>query len=159
MDLAGQSEFGSLIGREGRLVRVEVSGPDRRAAARWADSVRVRLRGVPGLVDVRESNAGLQPVVELTLERERIAARGLSIDAVATTIAGGLGGVEASDLRETDRRTPIRVRYAGRLNEDLQAALSATVDGVPVGQFVRVREVQDPVEVVRVNQRDRRAHV
>ncbi len=153
VDLAGQSEFGSLIGREGRLVRVEVSGPDRLATARWSDSVRLRLHGVPGLVDVRESNAGLQPVVELTLERERIATRGLSIDAVATTIAGGLGGVEASDLRETDRRTPIRVRYAGALNEDLTAALAATVDGVPVGQLVRVQEVQDPVEVVRVNQR------
>jgi len=153
VDLAGQSEFGSLIGREGRLVRVEVSGPDRVAAASWADSVRQRLKGVPGLVDVRESNAGLQPVVELTLERDRIASRGLSIDAVANTIAGGLGGVAASDLRETDRRTPIRVRYAGALNEDLAAALAATVDGVPVGQFVRVAEVQDPVEVVRVNQR------
>ena len=27
LDLAGQSEFGSLIGREGRIVRVEVSAP------------------------------------------------------------------------------------------------------------------------------------
>jgi HAE1 family hydrophobic/amphiphilic exporter-1 len=153
LDLAGQSEFGSLIGREGRLIRVEVSAPDRPTAARWAAEARTRLAQVEGLTDVRDAYAGTQPVIELGLERERIALHGLSTDLVASTIAGGLGGVEASELRETDRRTPIRVRYAGSANEDLATALAATVRGVPVGQLVSVREVQDPVEVVRVNQR------
>jgi HAE1 family hydrophobic/amphiphilic exporter-1 len=153
IDLAGQSEFGSLIGREGRLMRVEVSAADRRVAERWADSARTLLRGLPGLSDVRDAYAGTQPVVELGLERERIALRGLSVDQVASAVAGGLGGVSASELRETDRRTPIRVRYAGSANEDLATALAATVGGVPVGQLVSVREVRDPVEVVRVDQR------
>ena len=153
IDLAGQSEFGSLIGREGRLVRVEVSAPERMAAQRWADSAGILLRALPGLVDVRSAHAGTQPVVELALERDRIVRQGLTVDEVASTIAGGLGGIAASDLRETDKRTPIRVRYAGRGNEDLATALAATVHGVPVGQLVRVHEVQDPVEVVRVNQR------
>ncbi|MEO8635138.1 MAG: efflux RND transporter permease subunit [Gemmatimonadales bacterium] len=153
IDLAGQSEFGSLIGREGRLVRVEVSAPERQAAQRWADSAGTRLRALPGLVDVRSAHAGTQPVVELALERDRIVRQGLTVDEVANTIAGGLGGIAATELRETDKRTPIRVRYAGTGNEDLATALAATVRGVPVGQLVRVREVQDPVEVVRVNQR------
>ncbi len=153
IDLAGQSEFGSLIGREGRLIRVEVSAPDRAAAARWADSARVALHGLTQLTDVRDAYAGTQPVVELALERGRIAERGLSIDAVASALAGGLGGVKASELRETDRRTPIRVRYAGDGNEDLATALAATVGGIPVQQLVTAREVRDPVEVVRVDQR------
>jgi len=153
IDLAGQSEFGSLIGREGRLVRVEVSAPERQLAQRWADSAGTRLRNLPGLVDVRSAHAGTQPVIELALERDRIVRQGLTVDEVANTIAGGLGGIAASELRETDKRTPIRVRYAGVGNEDLATALAATVRGVPVGQLVRVHEVQDPVEVVRVNQR------
>jgi HAE1 family hydrophobic/amphiphilic exporter-1 len=153
IDLAGQSEFGSLIGREGRLLRVEIASPDRRTTARWADTARTLLERIPELTDVRDAYAGTQPVVELGLERERIALRGLSVDAVADAIAGGLGGVKASELRETDRRTPIRVRYAGNANEDLATALAATIDGVPLGQLVSVREVRDPVEVVRVAQR------
>lgn len=153
LDLAGQSEFGSLIGREGRLMRLEVSAPDRATAARFAADARERLARVEGLTDVRDAYAGTQPVIELALERERITLHGLTADEVASTIAGGLGGVEASELRETDRRTPIRVRYAGNANEDLATALAATVRGVPVGQLVSVKEVQDPVEVVRVNQR------
>jgi HAE1 family hydrophobic/amphiphilic exporter-1 len=153
IDLAGQSEFGSLIGREGRLLRVEIASSDRGTTARWADTARSLLATVPGLTDVRDAYAGTQPVVELSLERERIALHGLSIDAVSSALSGGLGGVKASELRETDRRTPIRVRYEGNANEDLATALNATIGGVPLGQLVRVKEVRDPVEVVRVDQR------
>ncbi len=153
LDVAGQSEFGSLIGREGRIVRVEVSARTYEEAAVWADSARVRLRGLESLADVRDAQEGFQPVVEVTLERDRIAEHGLSIEAVSSSLASGLGGVPASELRETDRRTPITVRYAGQANEDLNAAMQAVVGGIPVSQLISVREVDAPVEVVRVGQR------
>ena len=153
LDLAGQSEFGSLIGREGRVVRVEVSAPRPEEASRWADSVRSLLTGIPTLVDVRHAFAGTQPSVEVTFERQRIAQRNLSLDAVSGAIAGGLGGVRANDFRQTDRRTPIRVRFAGSANEDLATALSTPVGGVPAGQLVQVEEKPAPIEVVRVDQR------
>ncbi|HEX9165148.1 MAG TPA: efflux RND transporter permease subunit, partial [Gemmatimonadales bacterium] len=153
IDLAGQSEFGSLIGREGRVVRVEVSAARPDDAARWADSLRSVLAGLTTLADVREAFSGTQPSVEVTLERGRIAERNLTVGAVSNAIAGGLGGVRANDFRETDRRTPIRVRFAGDANENLTAALTTPVQGVPVGQLVQVEEKPAPIEVVRVNQR------
>jgi HAE1 family hydrophobic/amphiphilic exporter-1 len=153
LDVAGASEFGSLIGREGRIVRVELSARTYDEAARWADSVRPMMRALPSLSDVRDAQEGMQPVVEVTLARDRIAERGLTIRAVANALAGGLGGVSATELRETDRRTPISVRYAGSANEDLAEALNAIVGGVPVSQLVVAREVTAPVEVVRVGQR------
>jgi HAE1 family hydrophobic/amphiphilic exporter-1 len=153
IDLAGQSEFGSLIGREGRLVRVEVTAPRPEIAARWADSARAVLATLPTLADVRDAFSGTQPSFELNLERRRIAERNLSIDAVSGAIAGGLGGVRANDFRETDRRTPIRVRFAGEYNEQLETALATPLQGVPVGQLVQVSETPAPIEVVRVDQR------
>jgi HAE1 family hydrophobic/amphiphilic exporter-1 len=153
LDVAGGSEFGSLIGREGRIVRVELSARTYDEAARWADSARTLIRELPSLADVREAQEGLQPVVEVTLKRDRIAERGLTIRAVSDAVAGGLGGVSATELRETDRRTPITVRYAGSANEDLVEALNAVVGGVPVSQLVEAKEVKAPVEVVRVGQR------
>ena len=152
-DLAGQSEFGSLIGREGRVVRVEVSAPRPEVAARWADSARQAMSGLTTLADVRDAFSGMQPSVEVTLERRRIAERNLTVGAVSGALAGGLGGVKANDFRETDRRTPIRIRFAGSANEDLAVALSTPVQGVPVGQLVQVEEKPAPIEVVRVNQR------
>lgn len=153
LDLAGQSEFGSLIGREGRTVRVEVSAPQRGDAARAADQVRVALEDLPSLADVRDAFAGTQPLVELTLRRERIAQRGLTPQAIINGLKGSLGGVAATELRETDRRTPIQVRYAGIANEDLATALATPVQGMPLGEFVNVTETRAPIEVVRVNQR------
>ncbi|MBY0489461.1 MAG: efflux RND transporter permease subunit [Gemmatimonadaceae bacterium] len=153
IDLAGQSEFGSLIGREGRLVRVELSAPTPVLAQQWADSVRRQLAQVKELADVRDAYAATQPLIEIRLERERLAQRGIMPQQVASALAGALGGVAASDLRETDRRTPIAVRYAGAGNEDLATALRTTIRGVPVEQLVTVTEVRAPVEVVRVGQR------
>ena len=153
LDVAGASEFGSLIGREGRIVRVELSARTYDEAAIWADSARSIMHGLTSLSDVRDAQEGMQPVVEVTLARDRIAERGLSIQAVSNALAGGLGGVSATELRETDRRTPISVRYAGSANEDLAEALNSVVGGVPVSQLVRATEVRAPVEVVRVGQR------
>ncbi len=153
LDLAGQSEFGSLIGREGRVVRVEISAARLDEAERWAATVKERLSSLATLADVREAYAGSQPIVQVEFERDRIAQHNLSLEAVADALAGGLGGVDASELRETDRRTPITVRLAGAANEDLVAALKTPINGIPVGRLVSVREVRAPIEVVRVNQR------
>ena len=153
LDLAGQSEFGSLIGREGRLVRVEVSARTLAESQVWADSVRRRLTSLPTLSDVRDAYSTTQPQIEIQLERQRLAERGIAVQTVQRALQGGLGGVDASELRETDRRTPIRVRFAGNANEDLQVALATPVNGVPLSQLVTWREVRAPIEVVRVNQR------
>ncbi len=153
IDLAGQSEFGSLIGREGRLVRVELSAPTVAESQRWADTVRTFMRQLPSLTDVRDGYAATQPVVEVSLERMRMAERGISPMQVASVLSGALGGVHASELRETDRRTPITVRYAGARSEELATALATPVRGVPLGQLVRVRETRAPLEVVRINGR------
>ncbi len=153
LDLAGQSEFGSLIGREGRIVRVEVSTVKREDGAIAAERVRGRLRDIAGLADIRDAFAEATPVVELTLRRDRLAQMGLTPQVVINALKGSLGGVEATELRETDRRTPIQVRYAGAANEDLATALATPVQGVPVGQLVNVHERRAPIEVVRVNQR------
>ncbi len=153
LDLAGQSEFGSLIGREGRSVRVEVSVVRHQDGAAAAAQVRQAMMAIPDLADVRDAFAGDQPIVEISLRRERLARRGISPQVVINALKGSLGGVQASELRETDRRTPIRVRYAGEANEDLATALATPINGIPIEQLVDVHERHAPIEVVRVNQR------
>jgi HAE1 family hydrophobic/amphiphilic exporter-1 len=153
LDLAGQSEFGSLVGREGRLVRVEISGNSPEAAVEFAERVRGELGELSTLADVRNAYAGTQPIIEVELERERLARFRIDADEVIGALGGALGGVSATELRQTDRRTPIRVRFAGASDENLSAALAAPVGGVPVDELVRVRETRAPVEVVRVGQR------
>lgn len=153
LDVAGQSEFGALIGREGRLVKVEVEAPTYAQSQQAAEIVRQKLTQVSTLSDVRNAFAATQPVVEIQSERDRIAQHGLTPSGVASAMSGALGGLAAGDLRQTDRRTPINVRYRGSANEDLDAALATSVNGVPVSQLTSVREARAPIEVVRVHQR------
>ncbi|MCC6244125.1 MAG: efflux RND transporter permease subunit [Gemmatimonadaceae bacterium] len=153
LDLAGQSEFGSLIGREGRLVRVELSAASIAQTQQWADTVRRAMRDISSLSDVRDAFAESQPIVEVTLKRERMAERGIVPEQVASALAGALGGVRASDLRETDKRTPIAVRYTGQRNEQLETALQTPIRGIPLGQLVDIRETRAPLEVIRIGQR------
>jgi HAE1 family hydrophobic/amphiphilic exporter-1 len=154
MDLAGQSEFGSLIGREGRLVRVEVSARTLEDANRWADSVRKAVQKLATLTDVQDAYSATQPIIEIQLERERLVQRGISPNAVTSALSGGLGGVvTTNDFRETDRRTPIAVRYAGAANENFETALNTMINGIPVGQLISWKQIQAPQEVVRVDQR------
>ncbi len=72
---------------------------------------------------------------------------------MANALAGGLGGVASGDFRETDRRTPIKVRYTGNYDQDLATTLATTIKGVPLGQLVSVEDIRAPIEVVRINQR------
>ncbi len=153
IDLAGQSEFGSLIGREGRLVRIEVAAPKLTEAAEWANTIRKSLDSITDLSDVRDAFASTQPTVEVTLDRSQMARLGITSDQVASALSGGLGGVASGDFRETDRRTPIKVRFAGAFNEDLNTTLATTIKGVPLGQLVTVTDIRAPIEVVRINQR------
>jgi HAE1 family hydrophobic/amphiphilic exporter-1 len=153
LDVAGQSEFGTLIGREGRLVKVEISGRTLEESRLRADTVQKVLAKIAGLVDPKHEFATTQPVVEIQFDRDRIAQRGVSLSAVQAVMAGALGGIPASEFRETDRRTPIVVRYAGDAHMDLASALASTINGVPVHELVTVSEKQAPIEVVRVDQR------
>ncbi len=156
IDLAGQSEFGSLIGREGRLVRVEVSAPDRPPGRRAGPTrARAALAALPPLADVRDAYAGTQPMVEITLERERIAQRGL-VDrrgGATPSPAGSAASRRASCARPTAAR-PITVRYAGSGNEDLADRARRHGPGRAGGAAGhRSARFAIPIEVVRVDQR------
>jgi HAE1 family hydrophobic/amphiphilic exporter-1 len=153
LDIAGQSEFGSLIGREGRLVKVEISGRTLDESQRAAAIVKARIKKIPTLVDVRSQFATTQPIVEIQYDRERLAKHGIAQSAITAAMAGALGGIPASELLGTARRTPITVRYAGASHRDLAAALASTVNGIPASELVTATETRAPIEVVRVDQR------
>jgi HAE1 family hydrophobic/amphiphilic exporter-1 len=153
LDVAGQSEFGALTGREGRLVKVEVEAATYAASQKAADIVREKMEKLSTLSDVRNAFATTQPVIEIESERDRIAEHGLTPSGVVAAMSGALGGLAAGDLRQTDRRTPINVRYKGEANESLEAGLATAVGDVPVSELVSVREARAPIEVVRVHQR------
>ncbi len=93
-------------------VQLQLMGHDRDEALRAGRQIRERMERVPGLLDVRiggEDDEG-QPEQRIRLDRERIAAMGLSIRDVAQAVQLSVGGGRAGEFRQGGDEFPIRVR-------------------------------------------------
>jgi hydrophobic/amphiphilic exporter-1 (mainly G- bacteria), HAE1 family len=154
LDFAGQSEFGGLLGRNGRLVRVELAVPPGSERHAWVDSIVTRLRESRALSDVRIANASSRSEIELRFNRLRMAQLGIDLNVAIRSLRGAIGGVEAGELVQTDRNTRIVLRYTDAAGIDIDSVLGLQIRGVSLTQLVEVRRRRTPSEVMRSRQKD-----
>jgi multidrug efflux pump subunit AcrB len=119
------------------------------AAAQW-------LRAQPGIVDLAlDERPGLSRV-ELDLDHDKLALRGLDAASVARTLVAAFHGLEVTQLRELDETTRVRVLLEHSARGDLDALLELPLRSA-VGERTRLRDVVRPVEVravSRIHHRD-----
>ena len=137
-------------------LELELRGHDFERADALAARIRAAMEQVPGVRDVRVGRREGQPEERLVLDRERIAAAGLSVRDVARVVQANLAGVEASRLRVEGLEVPIvvRLRPEDRLvSQDLgTVSLRApTGEVVPLASVVRRESGRGPTEVRRVD--------
>ncbi|MBC8070138.1 MAG: efflux RND transporter permease subunit, partial [Deltaproteobacteria bacterium] len=140
-----------------RPVEVEITGDDLESLREVGARVQRELEQVDGLVEVRSSAEFGAPEVQVRFDRERILARGLTIEGVANTLRRKLQGEVSTKLRERDRDLDIRVRSVSRNDAEL-----ADIGELIVGQAgevpIRLAEVaaielgRGPTEVNRIAQ-------
>ena len=121
-------------------------------AVRRSAAVEVEnyLRNTPGVVEIDIDERPGTPQLELNLNYESLARLGLTAQAVGTTLAAAFHGIEASEHRDLDDTTELRVQFdpAARLNLD---ALLETPVRTQAGTLARLRDVVEPVEVPTVS--------
>jgi HAE1 family hydrophobic/amphiphilic exporter-1 len=137
-------------------IEVELRGWDIQRSDQIAAEMRRRMEAVPGLGGVRISRREGRPEERLRLDRERIAALGLSVREVARAIQANVGGIEAGRLRDEGEEYPIRVRLkpADRLTaQDLEPAALRTPAGamVPLSAVVTRERSRGPTGIARVD--------
>ncbi|WP_025323174.1 efflux RND transporter permease subunit [Deferrisoma camini] len=89
-----------------------LSGPDPRVLDRLADRVIARLRGTPGLVDLRRSWYLDKPETRVHVDPALARLYGTSPEDVARNLRAAVQGIPATRLRLSDYLDiPIRVRY------------------------------------------------
>ena len=125
----------------------------RRAVAYEIESY---LHNQDGVVEIEVNERPGTPQVDLNLNYEKLALRGLTADAVGTTLAAAFYGIEATEHRDLEDTTEIRVQFdpAARINLD---ALLETQVRSSTGDLVKLRDVVDPIErtaVARLYHRD-----
>ncbi|MFW6220844.1 MAG: efflux RND transporter permease subunit [Fibrobacterota bacterium] len=101
-------------------IQIEVTGTDLNTILSLTDSVRVKMKEVQGLTDIKLSWKGNKPEIQIIPDRERLEHYGLSSNTAASLTVQALGGMmrfsmtgnDQALFREADEDYPIRVQIA-----------------------------------------------
>ena len=144
--------LGKLLGGSDADLAVRVRGDDLDAALAYARRVEERLASVDDITNVRIGMEVGQPEVLVEVDRERAAAFGIETRAVTQMVEQYMGGVEASEFVDFDRKIPIVVRLPERARRSVETLQRLSLNGVPLRELVSVREALSPTEIRRVDQ-------
>ena len=122
-----QMRFNELIAGVRGDVAVKVFGDDSDALLKAAQQIGRILSDVRGAADVRVEQVTGLPTLSIDVDRDAIARYGLTVGDVQDVGAIAIGGREAGQLFEGDRRFDIVVR----LPEDYRKSLSA-LENLPI---------------------------
>ena len=104
--------FNELISGVRTDLAVMVYGDDFTQLQATADRVAAALRATPGSADVRVEQASGLPTLTVSVDRFAAANYGLSAADVSEAVSAAVGGAEAGQIFEGDRRFSVVVRLA-----------------------------------------------
>ena len=116
-----QMRFNELIAGVRSDLAVKIYGDEFEPMLQVANRIAGVLRGIDGASDVRVEQVTGLPFLDIKLNLEAAARRGLSVAAIQDVIAVAIGGREAGFVFEGDRRFPIIVRLPDAVRADLEA--------------------------------------
>ncbi len=134
-------------------VGVKLFGDDFEVLKTKAAEIQRVLESIPGAADVLTEQVTGQPIVEITVDRDAIARRGISASEVLAVVEA-LGTRRVGDLQEGERRFPIAIRLDDRYRGDVDAVgrilvTAANGDRVPLAKLAHIRRVEGPAAVNR----------
>ncbi len=122
-----QMRFNELISGVRGDVAVKVYGDDFEAMERTAKQVLGVLGGISGAADVKAEQTEGLPVLTVEIDRAALARFGLSVHDVQEVVAVAIGGREAGQVFEGDRRFDLVVRLPDHMRESIE-----TIERLPI---------------------------
>lgn len=133
-----EMRFNELLAGVRGDVAVKVYGDDFEKMRLSAERIADVLRGIKGAADVKvEQTTGL-PVMNIRIDRKAIARYGLRMIDVQNVVAAAVGGQEAGQVFEGDRRFDLVVRLPDSMRRDVDA-----IRNLPIPIQHEEREVPD----------------
>ncbi|MFN0303219.1 MAG: efflux RND transporter permease subunit [Burkholderiales bacterium] len=116
-----QMRLNELISGVRSDVAVKVFGDDLDVLLKSGEEIAEILEKIPGAADVKVEQVSGLPVLTVKIDRSRIARYGLNVADVQDVIEVAVGGKEAGQVFEGDRRFDLLVRLPERLRVDVEA--------------------------------------
>jgi cobalt-zinc-cadmium resistance protein CzcA len=114
-----QMRFNELISGVRGDVAVKVYGDDFDSMEKTAQQVLAVLQAIPGAADAKAEQTEGLPVMTVDIDRAAIARYGLSVHDVQEVVAVAMGGREAGQVFEGDRRFDLVVRLPDALRGEI----------------------------------------
>ncbi|HEX6995905.1 MAG TPA: efflux RND transporter permease subunit [Gammaproteobacteria bacterium] len=149
----------AALGRRGvgQAVQAVIGGPDYERLAEWSDRLYDLARQNPGLTNVETSFKSRKPQIRVSIDRDRAADLGISLQTVGRTLETMLGSRVVTTY--VDRGREYDVILQGRdeyrdTNTDLsniQVRSSRTGELIPLASVIRLEETSGTMELARFN--------
>lgn len=135
-------------------VAVKVFGPDAAVLERLGGAVRDVLTDVHGAADLQVEVLSGAALLQIEIDRDKIARYGLNVADVRSVVETAIGGTVATEVLDGVRRFGVLVRYPDELRHDPAAVESILLtapggERVPLGQIARIATVHGPEAVNR----------
>ena len=135
-----QTRNDELISGINAQIAVKVFGEDQDQLRKLADNIRDAMSHIRGVEDLAVEQVAGEEHLEVDVERDQIARYGLNIADVLEVTKIAIGGDEATDVLEGQRRFAIFVRlkedYRNQVDKLADILVNAPVGGrIPLGQL------------------------
>ncbi|WP_030508109.1 efflux RND transporter permease subunit [Microbispora rosea] len=144
---------GSGGGFNSDQVQVIVQGSDEAALKTAATAVRDAMAGIDGLRDVASNLEDSVPRVEVHVDREKAAARGLTEAGIGQLVAQAFRGAPVGSIDVDGRSSDVILRAGGDAPEDIAAirklAIPTATGMVKLGDVADVVKADGPTQISR----------
>ncbi len=151
-----QDMLGDLEGTP-EPIEVKIFGSDIAGLENLSDSIGPKLQAIPGFADFKSIEKG-NPQIVFDINTTAAGRAGMTPADIAQQVSDGLLGDTKTDLRESDRTIPVRVRFPDSFrmnyNDVVQfPIITPSKQTVPLSALANVHQVQGESTLERENQR------
>src|ERR1044071_2078006 len=151
-----QTRNDELISGINAQIAVKIFGEDQETLRRLADNIRDAMSHVRGVEDLAVEQVAGEEHLEVDVDRDKIARYGLNIADLLEVTKIAIGGDEATDVLEGQRRFAIFVRlkedYRNQVEKLADILVAAPVGGrIPLGQLASFKLSSGDSDISREN--------
>ena len=135
---------------------VKIYGDDLDKLDELANKVLAKIQNVPGIRDVGILRNIGQPEISVILDREKMAAYGVTLKDAQAVLELAFGGKTATEKYEGEKKFDVRVRYAKEYRKDekdISELKVPTISGakIPLKEISDVKTITGPAFIYRDN--------